>query len=303
MDAGGSPFVGSLALLGETSLVRGVNLTVEPNTGSWDVFWSTAWNWETWVKPQIDRSAALGANTIRCIGTASGVLDGLVSRPTYLARWEQMAAHVNSLGMRLYPCGTGEDPTVIANDSALADELVALADALAPYDPIGFDMVQERPIWAEDITRGGVVAGVVASAQPDLPLAFSWSITSADSVNHLHRFARLRQYTDFADIHVYRDDLTASAFDAYWAHETNPLLIGEFGQNVAAGQAAQESRYNLAKVLVDHASPHGNRLAGALAWAAADQGTADVDKWGMWDNAGTARTYLTDIWSTFPTTA
>lgn len=49
--------------------VRGGNITVKPGY-DWRHLWSE-WDWDNWIKPQIDRAVVLGLNTIRFIGGAS----------------------------------------------------------------------------------------------------------------------------------------------------------------------------------------------------------------------------------------
>ncbi len=52
------------SLLG--SKIRGGNITTK-TYHQWDHFWSE-WDWDNWVKPQVDRAVKLGFNTIRVIG-------------------------------------------------------------------------------------------------------------------------------------------------------------------------------------------------------------------------------------------
>jgi hypothetical protein len=47
--------------------IRGGNITTKPAYQQWDHFWAD-WDWDNWIKPQIDRATKLGLNTIRLIG-------------------------------------------------------------------------------------------------------------------------------------------------------------------------------------------------------------------------------------------
>lgn len=289
-------------LLAGGAKVRGVNLTVEPSA-DWVDLW-TDWDWDGWIKQQIDRVATLdGVNVIRAMGSYQAVHDGL-SEATYLARWAQLAAYVDSLGLRLYPCGgdrVGDTPYVAPyyDNSFVSDLAIATISAVSDYDPIGFDIVNEQPDWARQSIYGGAVASSIRAAHPTVPLTMSRAVTTDALASQLYNFASVSPFVDFHDVHVF-GTLTSTIFNAYWTQETKPLLLGEYGAPVSDGQAAQEARYNAVKAILNNTS-QGRRLAGGLAWAAQDQGTADADKFGLFANDGTERTYLTSIFESMPT--
>ena len=285
--------------------VHGVNLTIEPGTtGSWGNLWKT-WRWDEWIKPQVDAAASIGANTVRIIGTYDAIHDGTLTQATYHTRQQQLAAYVNSLGMAYYPCAGGHISDVIdrapfyTNDFIIGQATDLLA-ALDGHDIIGLDVVQENRAWAAQTERGGAVMQAIREAHPGVPLTYSWHSPSTDSTAYrADQVHALDRYVDFHDIHVY-DDVAADYLDFHWDETDKPLLIGEFGQNLAAGQPAQESRYSSVKGLLDHSAPGGQRLAGSLAWAITDQQSVDAGKWGLFDASFVERTYLTGVFATFP---
>src|SRR2546429_3540278 len=59
--------------------VKGVSLTSKPGRPLESAYWSE-WDWNGWIRPQIDCAIALGANTARLVGDVAMVTSGALSQ-------------------------------------------------------------------------------------------------------------------------------------------------------------------------------------------------------------------------------
>lgn len=69
----------------------------------WSAMWRL-WNWNGWIKPQIDDAAAIG-NAIRFFGNTHCIAQGNITQATYLAQWRQVLDYSVAKGLFIYPCG------------------------------------------------------------------------------------------------------------------------------------------------------------------------------------------------------
>lgn len=72
--------------------IRGGNITVKPGY-DWK-FLFAEWDWDNWIKPQIDRAVLLGMNTVRLIGDP-GVVTGSAAPPVWAA-WQSLHTYTSS---------------------------------------------------------------------------------------------------------------------------------------------------------------------------------------------------------------
>ena len=91
--------------------LRGVNIVPTFDAGvipadqhsPWSTMWRV-WNWNGWIKPQIDDAAAIG-NAIRFFGNTHCIAQGNITQATYLAQWRQVLDYSLAKGLFIYPCG------------------------------------------------------------------------------------------------------------------------------------------------------------------------------------------------------
>lgn len=94
------------------------------------------WDWDGWVKPQLDAALALGCNTIGAIGDVYGVADGTIPRADYKAYQIQIAEYLKTKGAYYLPC-VGNVCSYV-NYSLPASEYAAVAlDYLPTLEAIG----------------------------------------------------------------------------------------------------------------------------------------------------------------------
>ncbi|MCX2713130.1 hypothetical protein [Mycolicibacterium sp. J2] len=281
--------------------IRGGNIVVKPDGASWGGLFSE-WDWNDWIRPQVDRARALGMNTVRLIGNPgiiflpAGENYPAITEEQYIARWRQLAAYTQSLGMMLYPAlcekwafwdGTKFDYT----DPQRIAAVTAVAKALAEYpNVIGFDVFQEGSGKDDGLTVSNVLDlyGAIRSVAPNVPLTTS---NSSDGFGNPEDFwddqssIPYQAWTagggaDFLDIHVYLENVDVTRL-ANFTRLGKPILVGEFGTPQSLAPAQQEARIASGKDL--HNLPG---VLGSIVWGLADQGTTDADRVGIWDNTG-----------------
>ncbi len=303
---------------GGTKLVGG-NLTVKPGMARWNEFW-TEWDWEGWIKPQIDGLKALGGNAVRCIGGANAIFCGEMSRETYFARLAQVIDYCASLGMYYYPClGYGRELSPIEGytNVSIPDWIVEIGTHVQYLTParfpgiIGFDILQEVHDWSQfnsSINPATLIANCQAiydALKPltTIPLTYSFVLGFNNEAGAWSdaSFVELDGCTDYYDIHVYWTPTTAAAANAFAAaNHGKAVLIGEIGVNMATSSAARTARYQGLKT-IHESLPF---LVGSLAWALADQAVSPDGQWGILDsnNAFAPRTDVTDLFRTLKKT-
>lgn len=286
-------------------VLRGSNLVPKASdlaTGQAFRSMFATWDWGGWVKWQVDLAISAGANCVRLIGDLLGVNDGTFTSAYYLACWEQLIDYCAAQGIYLSAAGGGVSQVSGLSSSVIETALVNHATLLDGYPAtvVGFDIVQESTAsWAP--TNAASVSAAVR-AVTDIPITYSHAVTATSGFRGPAWRDALQSHVDYFDAHFYIDPLPFVLYDGYWSKgETKPLLIGEIGASVAEGQAAQSERYE-AGVVVARKRDLSLLPAGTLTWAITDQGTADGDKWGMWDTSGTPRSHLLNAFARLPTT-
>lgn len=144
--------------------IKGGNIAPKPGGGAWKGLFAQ-WDWVNWIKPQVDRAAALGLNAIRLIGDPGAIFVDpnygtgtlpKISQSTYDAQWMQIAQYCQDLGLYLYPCLIGKWSVLDVlglggnyQDAAITNSVKTTAGILSGYsNVIGFDLFQEGDAWS-----------------------------------------------------------------------------------------------------------------------------------------------------------
>jgi len=292
-----APAIDSMFLLPNRQVVKGVNIVLHGE--SWNNFW-TVWDWNNHIKWQVDNAKSVGANTIRVIGEPTGIAAGNFTAAQYRARWRQLIDYCASLGMYVYATGGSTNEAASLPVAQITASLVELAKEIHG-DPwvMGFDVIQESYAFAM-----ANVATVVPAIRAvcDRKLSFSLPVGERWDGDSIYAMNQLRPWVDFYDFHIYYQISNADVdylFDN--SHEVKPIVWGEFGSPVSVGQSAQVARYNAVRDSVYKVRPDGRHIAGALQWAARDQGDDVASQYGMWTKDKVPRQYLIDVFRPFPT--
>lgn len=307
--------------------MRGVNIIPyfpEVSAPDDDLVWSAiwrVWNWSGRIKPQLDDAATVG-NCVRIMGNMHVVTSGNIPLSTYLARWKQFLDYCVTKGLYVYPCGGefypwGADTTYTAATTIYT----AWADLLAGYSNIiGIDITNEAWYNAQL-----VAPQTYKSHQPESYLALlhhlgsivrrrsGKPITHSMYVNSFQPWmypgdeaggpmSPIWDMSDFIDIHVYVDGSTpadaAAMLATPWA-AGKEMILGEFGGlSAETSSGPRIARYEDTRTIVASRTD----ICGALAWACWDSGTADGQKWGLFNTSRVLRTDISVPFATFPVT-
>lgn len=253
------------------------------------------WDWDGWVKPQIDHSVGnrIGCNAISLVGCPDGVHNGAITQATVNSRFVQVAAYCQSLGVAFYPRPAAFNQLPGMTNAAIAAYVLSILDALAPYNVIGCDVVAEADTW--DDGGGTLVQGVadrciaiyaLVKAGTSLPLTFSSVFDWAGATPARAWATKIASCCDFWDFHPYEMNAWASplvlADGNYWfsTYPSKDILFGEGGasQNYTADQQRR-----FLNGIASVAGSGDARFRGWFMWCAQDQNTIDSDKWGLLD--------------------
>lgn len=260
-----------------------------------------------WIETQLDDAVALGCNVVRIMGSLVGLYNGRYDRATYHARWAELNDACVDRGLRLYPCmqpGNASDGISGVPQAFLETEGAAWAALINGFqNAIGIDVVQENHAFGATY-NGGSLLNVIRDVT-DLPLTFSIVGGTPSQLGHADNTAAMtaiRFRVDFMDLHWYHNPTSTGIETYFWdAGYDMPFLVGEFGHVASAGQAAQEARFQAVKDTIAHAGNSGRRPAGALVWDLRDaEGLATSDQYGLRDEDGVTRAYLTAIFDQIP---
>lgn len=290
--------------------MRGGNIVPKPSVGP-PGLWAE-WDWDNWIRPQIDRALELGFNAIRVIGAPQVVLvrtrEDLPKVPlsTYNARWEQLAAYLSEKGMRLYPSltekwaymytmfgGLGGSPPWDFRNHDVTEVITASASTLAKYpNVVGFDLFQEGGgSHGDGLMIDDVLAlyAAVRAVAPGVPLTTSDSSASYKSAQGFwsnraslpYRLWTHPDGADFVDLHVYLSGVNPTDIDGLLNDTGLPAVVGEFGGGQDLPVDVRVARYESARELHNY-----RNVLGSFVWALADQGVTDDKKYGVFDNTG-----------------
>jgi hypothetical protein len=94
------------------------------------------WDWDGWVKPQLDHGMAIGINTFSAIGDLYGVANGSIPIATYRAMQLQIATYLAEHGAYYMPCCANTIGYI--NYSLSAQDYAEIAlDYLLPLQSLG----------------------------------------------------------------------------------------------------------------------------------------------------------------------
>ena len=242
---------------------------------------------------------------MRVIGNTLVMALGSVTLTQYLARWQQLLDHAQSLGLFVYPCGgdLGHWGTYTwAQSTQTYTELAQLLkgypnvigvdivnEASQPLDPVGWTYNQPEPV-ADLLTELGNKVRSVG-----LPITYSRSVANSGGWTQDYFTDHLG---DFLDFHVYYPPQPTDSLQAYGQLSSiyKRLIIGEFGINNTFSPEDRTAYYDAVRVMIDN----DPRCVGALAWSAYDVGPTSDMQWGLFDPQRQLRTDISQPFSTFP---
>lgn len=281
--------------LGKVTL-KGVNVVRQINS-KWADFWAT-WNWETWVRPQIDVALAAGANCIKVTASGIGPTEDGYAYPddtTLRKRIEQFVGYVESRGAvvywnlvahPLYVLGSGGTlgPTNFPAVQKIAGWLEALPGIVAVdlCNEINnsFPTSWNGPNYAQATTDLQALRDAVR-AVTSLPLTASVLCQAVSDITGAWMQAAA-PVVDFHDFHPYYTGGTPAVADvtalraAQWFK--GRYLVGENGVNMSQATGARTTwttQLGQIAALAD--------CFGAVFFCAADYDITAANEFGMYD--------------------
>jgi hypothetical protein len=268
------------------------------NGNSLSGFWGPGYDF-AWIQSSIDDAVAAGANTIRTIGDVEAVYTGLVSQGTYNTRLAQIADYCASVNVGYLYAGAdfrhlgGADPTFIRDK--LVSEATVLASrsnviAIELVNEIGAsygNVVPERTafawlsMWATAVRA--VAPNVALTASEPGGQSFGQPEADTERSADYTRFSRI-DWADFYVMHYYGTTPYDYMLNPLIVMADKPVLIGEYGMDVAAGGAARTAFYNAIDSVIDN---NPSDVLGGINWAARN------DTYGLYSETG--NTAQTDI--------
>lgn len=244
------------------------------------------WDWDGWIKPQIDLLIGnqIGLNCCRIISGVMGVHLGLYTQEYLNSRMRQLIEYCQAYGVHFYVAGTGkssyaQEPVSV---SQLAESIGSMLRMAQTYpNVIGADLVQEANVAAapNDAFLVSLLANLRASGVT-LPLTCSTYESNLSSAATAPWIYAMAPYFDFIDIHNYTYPIGMQAYDALRAaFPDKDILMGEFGR---AKDNAADARVTDLRQALDLANSGDPRIRGGLLWAATDQDTVPANQWGVY---------------------
>jgi hypothetical protein len=286
--------------------IRGANILGKAGHLAWNDTWGPFWDWEGWIKPQIDAAAGIGANVIRFIGGPSAVLYGQLTRAQYLARQKQFVEYCLLKGLYVYGQSGDFGQYTYSNaggqetdwNGRVLNEILAYAAFLDPYPHIiGIDVNQEgfyglpsgmsvsaaHTLYAGWFTSIRAVTNIPLTISNPSPNPNNDSTMWTDGTN----ISAVAAYSDFIDFHCYYNATSSEASAAFAYTGDLQCIVGESGIDGSNTQSDQTARYVAIANLLN-AGP----FVGGLAWAI-------VGTYGMFNDSFVAHTYITDVFQTW----
>ena len=253
-----------------------------------------SWDWDGWVKPQIDYMAgnAVGCNAIRMIGAAYDIAAGRFTQQFYDTRITQLLDYCASLGVYVYFCGCGKGSltaTPISNDGIANIFATTLLKAQKYSNVIGVDLVQEANVAAAptDANLIDIIARVKAAGVA-LPITCSTAETNLSSAAAAPWITSMAPYFDFIDAHIYTYPVTMQTLSYLrGAFPDKDIILGEYGR---AQSVAEDSRLADLKGVLDLMNSGDQYIRGGLRWASEDQDSVASNMWGAYDVSWNPRT-------------
>lgn len=301
-----------------TGKVKGWNLTAKPTQDTESAYW-LEWDWDGWIREQIDYAMSLGANAIRLIGDVAMVINGTggMTQAIYNTRLAQLVAYCAANGVSVYytgcaTYGAADNGTITAYGAgaqAFADVIKSniayvTGGAGGNYTTslLGCDIVQEANSWA----NAAAVADLYGKIKPFVPASIGCTFSTYFYDSWL---ASIIAYCDYIDLHVYPQALgITNEWTTSWVtanprtdYPTKEILFGEggasYGQN-PSGLTTGNPSYTPTQVndwyagLAALGVMSDSKVRGALAWAVHDQG----DEYGAFDSTWAPRSAMVLPW-------
>jgi Domain of unknown function (DUF1906) len=267
----------------------------------WAAMWRT-WDWNGWLRPQIDDAAKI-ANGIRFFGNTACIAQGSVTKADYLARWKQLLDYCAAKKLYVYPCGGDLGHWGNMGYAQATDLFTAWAKLLHGYpNVVGVDVTNEAygytrltgPNPTGYTQREPIVTllknlGDIVRANAGVPVTHSFPLSdSAWWTLNNQPIPALFAMSDFLDYHIYCDTDPHQAAQAF----TNPwgigkhMVIGEFGIDTSAAPGKRSSRYQRVRDIVASRPD----IDGALAWSCWDLAGDKTSQYGLYDSRRRLRT-------------
>jgi hypothetical protein len=288
-DAGRSPWLVPYGVR-----LRGVNINAKiysPDVGPWGKMFGE-WDvlWGTYIKPQIDSAASIGANAIRMMGAAPSVLSGYCTEGQYLDGYERLVDYCAAQGMWVYGCLTASQEWFGHSVSDVMPIMEAQAVMLdGKPNVFAIDVCQEIGLTSSFIPASSVHDAADQLVTPvravtSLPLTCSVTVpnnTTAGAAQFASTTVSVYDdLFDFFDYHPYYDGMTvadvATAANAAAAVD-KVILFGEYGAT-----STLSARYDAVAAATEATA----NLVGSFAWAATDRTGGSSGEFGLFADPG-----------------
>ena len=271
------------------------------------------WDWNGWVKPQIDAAVAAGANFIGMFGCPDGVFSSAISQSTANSRWVQMANYCQSVGICLYPKPCGPPQLTGMTDSDIATFVLSTLNAINGLCTIlAVDIIAEANAWNDGggnatqhmADRCNAIFTLVAAGTSLLgtfSCTYEWN--GSDCRTWMARIGNTA--CNYLDFHPYAMNGWATPVDpadvSYWesTYPGRDIIFGEGGSPQSDSIAQQNAFANGLLYLMNGAD---SLLRGWCFWAIADQGVTSSNQWGMYTNSFVARQNLYETFKWYAST-
>ena len=285
----------------------------------WAAMWTT-WDWENWIKPQIDDAATLG-NAVRLWGSVQTFLEGNITEHTYFLQWQQLLDYCASKGLYMLPSGSDLQDVAqpLMSSAKAAAHYETWASMLSEYPGVvGVDLMSEA--WglavAGHVDNDWLLPVLHACADvvhaQGLPVAasfplfdsslWSWSPDGPGPAGWMFEKYPVEPFfelSDYLDIHLYATTTPAqvtSTYEKAWA-AGKPMIFGEFGIGADQPPVSRTNFYEMVEKLVSARLDN----IGALSWSCYDVNDSD-NQFGLFSSPGVVRPEIAKPFATFPMT-
>jgi hypothetical protein len=289
--------------------IRGANIGAKQYGDTGDKPWGRMfgeWNtlWGSYIKPQIDAAASVGANAIRMMGAAPGVIEGLCTQDQYINGYERLVDYCATQGIWVYACLSASQEWFGRSVASVMPVMLAQATMLdSKPNVIGIDVCQEiglTPGFISSSSTHDAASQLVAPVRAVTTLPLTCSVTVANNTTAgAAQFAAttVTDYNDlfdFFDYHPYYDypsvsDVATAANAA--AAVNKVILFGEYGATDSVYQ-----RYDAVATITEGTA----NLVGSFAWQVADRLAMSTPYFGMFTNTFTPRSTLITAFQKIP---
>jgi hypothetical protein len=285
--------------------IRGVNIDAKvysPDVGPWGKMFGE-WDaiWDSYIQPQIDHAASIGANAVRMMGAAPSVLVGYCTEGQYLNGYERLVDYCATQGMWVYGCLSASQEWFSQSVADVMPIMLKQAEMLdSKPNVFAIDVCQELAMYGSFIPMSSLHDAANQLVTPvravtTLPLTCS-AVTNNNNSSAQFASTTVTDYDDlfdFFDYHPYYDGLTVSDVNtaaAAAASVGKVILFGEYGATTTA-----YARYEA----VAAATTGISNMVGSLNWAAADRLGGPGD-FGLFTQTFSPRATLIQAFQTIP---